>query len=289
MKPSSIRFVPLPGFTTVSVLSLAILVTSPTGAEPQSVQQEQFWAERISQHIDNKQIAWLEEANAGKFLSLYQRDNSGHQQGAAVILHEAGTHPAWPEVVDPLRRMLPEHGWSTLSLQIPAQGETPEAIEPSALDAKVAGRITTAIGFLNDKGITNIVLIGYGLGAQLALNFVEQYPEAGIKALISISPHDKGIAEQANSQPSFKTAMLDIYAERDLPIVLKTVADHSLAARRAGLARTSDASPLEKGSYRLLLISTADHGFRGYEDPLVKHLLGWLKRHAPGSSIVRHS
>jgi len=276
-------------FTAGAALLLTMVMAAPGNTAPSVPQQEQSWAELISKYIDKEQIAWLEK-DAVKFLALYRRENSGHQEGAAIILHEAGTHPAWPEVVDPLRRLLPEHGWSTLSLQMPAPGKAAETAEHSALNTEVAGRIAAAIGFLNDKGVTNIALIGYGLGAQLALAYVEQHPEAGINALVGISPHGAGLFADENNRPTFKIAMLDLYAERDLPVVLKTVARHSLAARRASLMQAGlSQSRTRGGHYRLVLISAADHGFRGYEEPLAKHLLGWLRHHAPGISIPHHS
>ncbi len=286
MKAPHTSFVLPPRFTSGATLLLAMVIAAPGNSAPSVPQQEQFWAERISSRIDKEQITWLEK-DAVKFLALYRQENSGHQEGAAIILHEAGTHPAWPEVVDPLRRLLPEHGWSTLSLQMPVPGKALEATEQSALDTEVAGRITAAIGFLNDKGVSNIALIGYGLGAQMALAYVEQHPDAAIGALIGISPHSSNLPEKAGGQPSFRIAMLDIYAERDLPLVLKTVARHLLAARRAGLVQTVSALATERDNYRLLLISGADHSFRGYEEPLVKRLLGWLRHHAPGISMTR--
>ncbi|MFQ5488228.1 MAG: alpha/beta fold hydrolase [Gammaproteobacteria bacterium] len=297
MKERPINPIQNPGFTTAAVLLLSMMTASPAPAASGASQQEQFWAEQIGRRIDREQITWLEKDDM-KFLALYRQESSGNQEGAAIILHGAGTHPAWPEVVDPLRLRLPEHGWSTLSLQMPLTGMADQAAEQPALSEEVAGRITAAIAFLNNNGVTNIVLIGYGLGALMALDYVERQGD-GISAMVSISPYGGKLLGEPRSPPSFKTAMLELYGERDLPAVLKNVARRSLAARRAGLGHSSQRpdtmqtrlapAPPAWDIYRLQLISGADHGFHGYEDLLVKRLLGWLRRHAPSISITRHS
>ena len=78
--------------------------------------REQRWATQI---LDSQMIgeaAWL-KVKADKFLALY--NPAAKPKGGVILMHDAGLNPDWPDVISPLRRELPEHGWTTLSLQMP--------------------------------------------------------------------------------------------------------------------------------------------------------------------------
>lgn len=58
------------------------------------------------------------------FLSLWQPANQAQSKGLVIILPGDGETADWPRAIGPLRRQLPDAGWSTLSLTLP---DTPNA------------------------------------------------------------------------------------------------------------------------------------------------------------------
>ena len=61
---------------------------------------------------------WL-EAGGQRFLGIYTASTTGSSLGGAIILPCLGEHPNWPDVIAPLRKSLPNHGWDTLSIALP--------------------------------------------------------------------------------------------------------------------------------------------------------------------------
>ena len=80
------------------------------------------WEKRISTGLMDKAEAsdffWLGSTDSS-FIAIFNRHKGEEEKGAAIILHSVAGHADWPEVVSPLRNMLPEFGWATLSIQLP--------------------------------------------------------------------------------------------------------------------------------------------------------------------------
>lgn len=55
----------------------------------------------------------------GAFLTLYIEALAAQPKGQVILLHADGYHPDWPRGIAPLRRGLPEYGWTSLSLSLP--------------------------------------------------------------------------------------------------------------------------------------------------------------------------
>lgn len=282
-----------PNRDRMEILILLVTLHASVAAMPQVEQ-----ALRNSPALAAEQ-AQVVELNDGEeaFIALYQRAEQDDEAGTVVILHDRGGHPAWPEVVTPLRLGLPRYGWSVLAPQLPPVPDDREiAVRPGEALASwrdnTRRRIATAIAHLRGQGIQHIVLAGYGQGADAALDYLRRTPEHRIAALVSISPYPLTPPSQAAQNPQFQFPVnsLDLYGERDLPAVRRHTARRALAARRAGLISTrpptyrlpADASAGKppKPTYRRLRISGADHGFLGFEEPLLKHLVGWLRHNA---------
>lgn len=83
------------------------------------------------------------EAGDEAFLALWLPANAGTAAGIVVIVPGDGESADWPQVVSPLRKKLPNAGWSTLSLtlpdpQAPSLPPRPEAAATTAEDAGAA-------------------------------------------------------------------------------------------------------------------------------------------------------
>lgn len=77
-----------------------------------------------------KQIVWLDSSEGGSdgvvsFLALELYENAAEPQGAVLFMHGSEQHPNWPQVVKPLRTILTDDGWYTLSIMLPYETYQP--------------------------------------------------------------------------------------------------------------------------------------------------------------------
>ncbi|MBI3773800.1 MAG: DUF3530 family protein [Gammaproteobacteria bacterium] len=255
----------------------------------------------LQKTLDLGEGIWL-QAEGSKFFAIYTADQSNRPQGGVILLPDTNTHPDWPSVIHPLRRTLPEHGWATLAIELPAADDIPAL---SRNQKQTRGRILAAIEHFKSNGISNIALIGYGSGALAATHFLATTPEHPIRGFVAVSlgqyddlaPEWRAIA----LLEKISVPMLDIFAERDLLAVTESAPLRALAAKQssarasrdkqldpfkhAGMATTPSA--LIKGYvvYRQVRIAGTDHSFSSSSTALVKRILGWLNRHAAGVAV----
>lgn len=227
--------------------------------------QADRWAEELAASLPPGQIQRL-GAEGDEFLAIYTEQLKPTPAGAVILLHDTGAHPDWPEVISPLRRELPDHGWSTLALHIPA------AADPDTLASRAAEHIRAGAEFLRAQDARNIVLAGHGLGAVMAASYLASIEDHGIKALVAIGIGAPVVDSSLEVPPllaKIKVPVFDVYGSRDLPEVTSTAKLRTAAAAKAG-----------NGSYRQAEILGADHFFIGLSDILVKRIYSWLHRHA---------
>lgn len=87
--------------------------------------QETLKQTLLKAEVKQEEIEWL-NTQQGQILGLWRPDTSGIPQGAVLILHDDGEHPAWPVTINPVRLSLSQHGWATFSLSMP--NSTPQTI-----------------------------------------------------------------------------------------------------------------------------------------------------------------
>lgn len=248
---------------------------------------------------------WL-EAGGERFLGIFTKSTTGGSLGGAIILPSLGMTPDWPDVIAPLRKALPAYSWNTLAIQLPtpAKGENGLwQLEPYFTASR--GRILAAINYLQQQGITNIVLIGHGLGAATAavcLSGNDPLPISGLAAIsLGAPPGSDRKAFEPGLLESIHVPILDIYGSRDFTAVTSTAAARVAAARRGGLAalRTQQLDALKRSpqarllttdhngyiAYRQVVLTGADHSFRGAEPILIKRIAGWLKKHSEAGDL----
>jgi pimeloyl-ACP methyl ester carboxylesterase len=233
--------------------------------------KEKRWSEQI---VDSLLVGDPVDLKAGDttFLGIFTPASNDSANRAAIVVHGVGLHPDWPEVIYPLRSELPEHGWSTLSVQMPILANDAPMKDYLPLFDEVAPRLNAAIGYLREQGNKTIVIIAHSLGASMAARFIADNPKAGINGLVLISMSVIDIDAKMNGAlalEKIKLPVLDIYGSRDLENVLGTGSMRAKAATRG--AGNSD--------YRQVSIEGGDHFFIGVEDELVRRIYGWLKSH----------
>lgn len=285
----------------LAIAAVLLSVYTPAGAAASDAAQEKLWADAVQKILQRGEAVWLQTADSQqKVFAVYTQDMTGKRNGGLIILHDLGQHPDWPEVVAALRSRLPDHGWSTLSVQMPILGRDQPLDKYGPLFDDVAPRLQSAIAYLKDKHIDNIVLIGYGLGAAMGAAFLAANPVPDIKGFIAVSMGAlKGLDPRMYTPASLakiKVPILDIYGSRDFERVVSSAPLRADAARKAGAdaerggglapsrhTETAE-SPFTRKSgylfYRQVEIDGADHYYSAMTDVLVTRIVGWLDDNA---------
>lgn len=217
----------------------------------------------------------IELGSAGsRFKAVLYRNRQPHERGLMIYLPEAGQRLD-AGVIQGLRRVLPDHGWSVLSLQLPVLEVDAREEEYLSLVPQASGRIDAAVARMKTAGMKNIALLGHGYGFLVALDYLRKHGETAIRALALLSPWwpESWHQELQGWLAQVKVPVLDVYAERDRARVLMTAGErHRLLKGREG--------------YRQWRISGTGHHYRGLEESLAKRIFGWLQSVAPGREEV---
>jgi hypothetical protein len=131
---------------------------------------------------------WL-DTSEGKILVLYRRTEAKVTKGALLLLHAAEDPQVWPPALENLRQKLPQYGWETLAISLPQKypqaaperdqaaltsSESPtntpdnssaaptapsSVATPPAREQLIKAYLLAALGFLNEKGQFNLVVL----------------------------------------------------------------------------------------------------------------------------------
>ncbi len=80
------------------------------------------------------QIRWL-DAESGRFPVLLRKQTLGESRGGVILLHGYYRNLDWPVVISPLRKLLSEGGWWTVSIPLPPRPPARE-LAPIAVDSR---------------------------------------------------------------------------------------------------------------------------------------------------------
>lgn len=96
--------------------------------------------EALAAELPARQLVHLPLSGDSTFLALTLPALSAQPRGQLLLLPADGLHPDWPYGIAPIRRNLPEYGWSTLSLSLPPYqplGVAPRTLPPGPLLASM--------------------------------------------------------------------------------------------------------------------------------------------------------
>lgn len=234
--------------------------------------KEKRWEEQIVPALLIGEAVKL-KAGSTEFLGLYTPASGKKIHGGVILLHGTGVHPAWPEIIEPLREQLPQHGWAVLSLQMPILANDAKLEDYAALLPEAAPRIDAAVAFLKQKGQSNLVLAGHSMGATMALAYLANKPDPSIHALVGvgIEIHHVPQLDNAIALAKLHLPILDIYGGMDSREVLDTEQARRDAATKAG-----------NKNYTQVKVAGADHFFVAMNDELVKRVRSWLEKNTTG-------
>lgn len=252
----------------LSVLVGMLYITSMTGPVI-AAQDKPVWATKIEKQSPPGKLEKL-NASGKDFFAILTEQVTRYPKGYILILHGIRQNPDWAFVIKPLRQNLPRYGWSTLSAQLPEPGEKATKKDYTKLLEQSTAYILAAQGLLKEKKAGRIVLIGYGLGAQMAVDWLSKTPDPAIDALILISMADDNKDSGLDSNADLlkiKAPVLDIIGELD-PARIK----------RAARERMQKSNEQEQEQYRQLEITGANQNYSHQGDELVKRIRGWLNK-----------
>lgn len=248
------------------LLLLFILLAQVTSAA--NLSREQRISEGLEAMISEGKPVWL-EADSVRFLGIHRQTSASRRLGGVILLHDNSTHADWHEVINPLRRHLTERGWDTLSIQIPITDDPSDPATVRALLASSLPRIKAAIDFHATQQIDALALIGHGMGARMAMNFISQAGNK-IAATVVIGVPMNTDDDQDPVFLAIKEAnipILDLYGSRDHAVVVDSAPFRRAIAVRNGRDR-----------YRLEEIAGADHFFSGIQEELSNRVAAWLRQ-----------
>ena len=244
-----------PAYFLRALVALCALWSCVATAAPDYA-REKRWADEITPTLVVGDAVYLAQPSGHKFLGLYTEAKKA--RAAVIVVHGLGIHPDWA-LIGTLRSELPDHGYTTLSIQMPVLAADAKGEDYPALFGDAAERLAAAVAWLKTKGYTKIALASHSMGARMSNHFLAANPASGIAAWIAVGISSGEFADAG----TFRFPVLDIYGERDFPQVLQK-AD----ARAAVLAKNKGSAQIE--------VQGADHYFGGRETELATRMRQFL-------------
>lgn len=226
---------------------LAFALAAALPALAQDYEREKRWAAEVVPNLVVGEAVQIPLASR-TFLGIHTEAKD--PRAGILLVHGVGVHPDHG-VTGILRVALADMGYTTLSIQMPVQKADaslndyypkvfPEAVE----------RIGAGARWLKEKGAGKIVLLSHSMGSWMANVYYEKTREAPFAAWVCV-----GLTGGFGGMHNVHVPVLDMYAEHDLPPVLR--AD----ARRRAALRSIEGS-------KQVRIPGADHHYTGRENEL---------------------
>jgi alpha/beta superfamily hydrolase len=216
-------------------------------------QREKKWADEVVSGIVTGDPVYLELNNGHKFLAIFTEEMKARV--GVIVVHGLGVHPDW-NMIGTLRTQLAEHGYTTLSIQMPVLSNEAQAGAYDALFPEAEARIQLAADFLRGKGYKKIAIVSHSMGSAMSLNYVKNN-QSGLLAWVSA-----GLGHNY-TYSGIHIPVLDLYGEYDLPPVM------SMAKKRAkslkGTARSSQ-----------VMVPKSDHFMNNHEAEMMQAVTKFL-------------
>ena len=140
------------------LMLLSLLGMLMGGLQASDLEREQRLKDQIIDAIFDGEPEML-SADGHEFLTIYTEADDA--RGAVIIMHGRGFHPDWADAINPLRVGLVDHGWNTLSIQMPVLEKTAKYYDYVPIFDEAIPRIDAAIDFLRQQGNDKVILIAH--------------------------------------------------------------------------------------------------------------------------------
>ncbi len=236
-----------------------LLIVSASASAASDYAREKKWADEVTPGMVVGDPLYLTQKNGHKFLGIYTEADKARM--GVVVVHGIGIHPDWG-MIGTLRQRLPDHGYATLSIQMPilavdAKSEAYAAHFPEAVE-----RLQLAVAYLKGKGHKRIAIVSHSMGSRMAHPYMARNP-AEVNAWASLGMPAALGTGAAIPYTGIKAPVLDLYGANDLEQVLAG------AAQRKASLKGNPAS-------KQVVIADTDHFFADREDAMVKSVKDFL-------------
>src|SRR4029450_12355076 len=174
--------------------------------------REKKWADEITPGIVVGDPVYLEGRVGHKFLTIYTE--APNAQAGLVIVHGIGVHPDHG-LIGTLRSALADHGYTTLSVQMPVLAAEARPEEYPSTFGEAGERLKVAVGFLHTKGYKKIAIVSHSMGSRMTHAYFTGAPRAPVNAWVCI-----GLGGEEDFR-HMTLPVLDLYGENDFPAVLQ--------------------------------------------------------------------
>jgi pimeloyl-ACP methyl ester carboxylesterase len=241
------------------LISLLLLAVSAAAFAAPDYGREKKWADEITPGVVVGDPLYLTQKNGHKFLGIYTE--AGKARMGVVVVHGIGIHPDWG-MVGTLRQRLPDHGYATLSIQMPilavdAKSESYAAHFPEAVE-----RLQLAVAYLKGKGYKRIAVVSHSMGSRMSHPYMARNPaEVGAWASLGM-PAALG-SGAAITYDGIKAPVLDLYGANDLEQVLAGAAQRKASLKGNAVSKQ-------------VMIPNTDHFYADHEDAMVTAVKNFL-------------
>lgn len=238
-------------------LTSLLLAISASAFAASDYAREKNWDDEVTPGIVVGDPVYLEQKNRHKFLGIYTE--AANARMGLVVVHGIGIHPDWG-MIGTLRQRLPDHGYTTLSIQMPilAVDAKPEAyVEhfPEAVE-----RLQLAVAYLKRKGYKRITLVSHSMGSRMSHGYMIRNPtEVSAWAALGTGPGPGPVI----TYDGIRAPVLDLYGANELPRVLEGAAKRKVSLMGKALSKQ-------------VVIPDTDHFFANHEDAMVKAVKDFL-------------
>lgn len=183
-------------------------------------QRERRLVQEVLTGVIDGDPVFLTTDSGTKFLSLYTKSEE-KAYGAIILLHGRGLHANWHNVTQPIRTILPEYGWDTLSLQMPVLKKGATFEDYVEILPESPSRIDTAIETLSNIGYKKIIIVSHSCGGQMMLHWLKDQVnlEKKIDGLVNIGLGISNFKRINGYYPplnKINVPVLDIYGSEDI-------------------------------------------------------------------------
>jgi len=239
----------------LSIVQVLLLIAAQLAFGADYV-REKKWADEITPGFVVGDPVYLEGRAGHRFLAIYTE--APDARAGLVLVHGIGVHPDWG-LIGTLRSALADHGYTTLSVQMPVLAGAAKPEEYRSTFGEAGERLKVAVAFLRAKGYKKIGIVSHSMGSRMTHYYLTKDPATRADAWVCIGWGGE------DDFSRLELRVLDLYGENDLPAVLK-----GAKRRAASIANV-------KGS-RQIMAPRADHFFNNQQADLVKYVRDFLDK-----------
>ena len=189
------------------VILLAMVANAAIAAVADTA-RETRWAEQIVPQLVVGDAVWLATPRHARVLAIFT-EPSVTSRTAVIVVHGLGVNPDW-NLIGVLRTTLADHGFATLSVQMPVLAADAPREDYESLFPDAGERLSSAVAWLGARGYSRIAVLSHSMGAAMVNAWLAATTQASVGAWIPV-----GMFVPFATAP--RLPVLDVVAERDFP------------------------------------------------------------------------